>query len=369
MTVAQLDFYACVPGNASRMFSSRHDALNQPIGEVQLKLALNGMYVVNRKFNPTLIQYDSNYLTTSLDMKLSSKTPTISYFLEKVLPHFELPPKVVDIGAGQGEFVYELIREGILATGFDTVARQESSVLFAENWYPGKTHGDLFVMRCVLPHISEPFDFLDAILEAAPSASVLIEYQSLNWILTNHAWNQISHDHVNIFWLDSFTNRYEVIDSETFADGEWEWVLLRKKTSHGAVESAPEKPQYLESDMFSKLITSRRESIEIVRRLGRQTIVWGAAGKGSVLAHALTQEAPQSFSEKISCVDVDPLKQGKFLEASGVQIFSPQDAIEQQDENTLILVSNPRHLREVSAFLGNSRRVFSVQTLNVEFRF
>jgi hypothetical protein len=116
-------------------------------------------------------------------------------------------------------------------------------------------------------------------------------------------------------------------------------------------------------------MTSRRKTIEIVRSLGRPTVVWGAAGKGSVLAHALTQEAPQSFSAEISCVDVDPLKQEKFLEVSGVKVLSPQDAINQQEEDTLFLVSNPRHHREVSEFLGNSRSVFSIKSLNKQFSF
>ena len=298
-----------------------------------------------------------------MDIKLSSKTPTISYFLDKVLPHFKVQPKVVDIGAGQGEFVYELIREGIPATGFDTVAREESSVLVAENWYPGKAQAELFVMRCVLPHISQPFGFLDAIFESNKSAKVLIEYQSLTWVSANDAWNQISHDHVNIFWRDSFSDRYEVVDNGTFADGEWEWVLVGMRSAIGAALHVPEKTEKPDLKVFSNLMSSRAKSIEILRNLGRPTIVWGAAGKGSVLAHALTQEAPQSFSAEVRCVDVDPLKHRKFLEVSGVEVISPKEVVDQQYEDALVLVSNPRHLREVSTFLGRSRNVFSIQSL------
>ena len=367
MKNAQFDFDVRVPGNASRLFSSREDALIQPSGQVQLELALDGTHIINRKFNPRLIQYDKNYLTTSLDMNLSSKTPTISYFLDKVLPQFKLQPKVVDIGAGQGEFVHELIREGISATGFDTVARKASSVLVAENWYPGKTRADLFVMRCVLPHIPEPFNFLDAIFDANSSAKILIEYQSLIWIAVNDSWNQIHHDHVNIFSLDSFENRYEVMDHGTFSDGEWEWVLVGKRSALGTALHAPEKTEKLDPRMFSNLMSSRTKSIEIVRNLGKPTIIWGAAGKGSVLAHALTHEAPASFSAEVRCVDVDPLKHRKFLEVSGVEVISPKEVFDQQYEDNLVLVSNPRHLSEVSAFLGSSRNVFSIQSMIHQF--
>ena len=165
------------------------------------------------------------------------------------------------------------------------------------------------------------------------------------------------------FWLGSFIDRYEVMDNGTFADGEWEWVLVRKRSPLGTVLHVREKSEKLDPRMFSNLMSSRTKSIEIVRTVGKPTIIWGSAGKGSVLANALTQEAPQSFSADVRCVDVDPLKHRKFLEVSGVEVISPKEVVDQKDEDTLVLVSNPRHLREVSTFLGRSQNVFSIQSL------
>lgn len=84
-------------------------------------------------------------------------------------------------------------------------------------------------MRCVLPHIEKPFDFLDSIFELNHEAGVLIEFQRRKWIEENHVWSNISHDHVNIFSEEDFDCKYNVIRSNTFANEEWAYILLTKK--------------------------------------------------------------------------------------------------------------------------------------------
>ena len=85
---------------------------------------------------------------------------------------------------------------------------------------------DLYVMRCVLPHIQRPWEFLGEIAESAPRALVLVEFQRLEWIIENKIWHQLSHDHIYLFSLEDFSSRYKIHESGSFSNGEWGWVLL-----------------------------------------------------------------------------------------------------------------------------------------------
>lgn len=131
------------------------------------------------------------------------------------------------LDAVKGEFVDELCIRGFNAIGFDSVLRRLDSHLHACYWDPQRDGGaDLFVMRCVLPHVPDPWRFLAALAESSPGSLVLIEFQSLEWILAQSIWYQISHDHVNLISIKDFFDRYTVIDSGEFRDSEWAWMLI-----------------------------------------------------------------------------------------------------------------------------------------------
>jgi len=73
--------------------------------------------------------------------------------------------------------------------------------------------------------------------------------------------------------------------------------------------------------------------------------VWGAAGKGIVLAHAL-----QSAGANVTtAIDADPLRHGLFMEVSGLPIISPAEAHRVLSDETLVLVCNPNHLPAIEA--------------------
>ena len=135
--------------------------------------------------------------------------------------------RVTDVGCGQGEFVNAIRELGVEAVGFDPVLRHESKYLFARYWDAKESpQTDLIVMRCVLPHIPQPWEFLNQIATYQKSALILIEFQKLEWILRNKCWYQFCHDHVNQFSMFDFQSRYEVLLEGSFANDEWGWVLF-----------------------------------------------------------------------------------------------------------------------------------------------
>ena len=164
-----------------------------------------------------------------VDLEGKAQLATFEYFDNKIVPLLGGQNRVVDIGCGQGEFVESLRVSGFEATGYDPALKVETEYLHRRLWGPGDSHSaDLFVMRCVLPHIEDWECFLDDLFQEHPSALALVEFQSLEWVATNGIRQQFCHDHVNIFTVATFSRDYRVLANGSFAGGEWEFVLPGK---------------------------------------------------------------------------------------------------------------------------------------------
>jgi SAM-dependent methyltransferase len=326
-----------VPANASRFLPTRSEALVQDVAVVRLAWADEDPLLFNEAFDPSLISHDDSYCTSVVDLDGVVQVPTAAYFEAEVLPRTSGSARVVDIGCGQGEFVSFLRARGLDAVGFDPVVREPTAYLHDDYWTPGAPdgHADVFVMRCVLPHIDRPWDFLREIGQAHPGSLVLVEFQRLEWILDETIWYQISHDHVNLFSARDFEDRFSVEAQGTFSYGEWAWVLLRAGSDRPAEARSCDVGDRVESILAAREITTARAA-----ELARPLAIWGAAGKGIVLAHALARAGARLQW----AVDADPVRRGFFLEASGVPVLSVDDALEEIPEGTTILVCNPNHL-------------------------
>ena len=326
-----------VPANSSRFLKSRAEALRQPTRQVELAWRTEDPYLYNAAFDPSAISHDDAYCTSVVDIDRVVQVPTANYFAERVLPRAAPSPTVVDIGCGQGEFVRLLRDDGIDACGYDPVLREPTAHLHDRYWTPQEQAADVYVMRCVLPHIVDPWAFLREIRDVAPDALVLIEFQRLEWILDESIWYQICHDHVNLFSVADFVTRFTVEDQGTFSNGEWAWVLIRVGSC-----TKPEAQEAPYADRLDVLFNQRARALSVAS-MERPLALWGAAGKGIVLAHALVTAGV----DVVGAVDADPLRHNLFMEASGIEIMSPERAVATLSAETLVLVCNPNHLTPI----------------------
>jgi hypothetical protein len=336
-----------VPANSSRFFDNYIEVISQPLGNVQLAWDPNDEIIVNQKYRPELIKYDTQYCTSVSEIGNQYEIPTLSY-IDEILQFLKEKPVVIDIGCGQGEFVSELRKREIDAWGYDPVVRLDNPFLYSRYWVPEEKSADLYVMRCVLPHIRSPWDFLREISISAPQSLVLIEFQRVEWIFEHKVWYQVSHDHVNLFSISSFTSRYEVIKSGTFLNGEWGWVLIDPSEKENLVHNSP--PNHYRE--ISSLFTEKERFTKAMEEYDRPISIWGAAGKGIVLAHALIR-----FNNDLFLIDADPSRWGRFLEASGLKVFPPIEALKNFPSGTLILVCNPNHLEQVKEYVQDKLQV------------
>lgn len=319
-----------VPSNCSRYFEKKQDAEDQPIAIINLDLDASEMFVINTMFNESLIIQDLQYCTTNR-FQLNNSVKNF----EKVVMKQSIN-KVVDVGCGQGEFVGHLRRKNIPAIGFDPVLRNENSYLAKRVLKPLEENlgsNNIFTMRCVLPHLKNPFAFLEEIFFSDSQAIVYIEYQNLEWVIREQMWQQISHDHVNYFSIESFDCHFNVISRGVFGNGEWSFVLIDGKNTSNKTKLPSNLGKLIELEDSVPGILEKK-----IQRIQAPIGIYGAAGKGMLFAYEL---------KKLGIVDVvaydeESLFWTKFLEASGVQVQNPVE-IAKLDLFTDLIVMNPNH--------------------------
>jgi hypothetical protein len=161
---------------------------------------------------------------------------------------------------------------------------------------------------------------------------------------------------VNVFSVADFERRFRVVDSATFAAGEWATVLVDPSSYRPA-----DPAEYADADHITALLDRRAAVREAAAATRRPIAVWGAAGKGIVLAHALLEAG----AAVLGAIDADPARQGLFMEVSGLPILSPEDGLRDLPAETAILVCNPNHLTAVRDHVGDARTVLLPDELPV----
>lgn len=331
-----------VPGNSSRTFTTYTDAVSQPRGKIHLGWDVADPYLRNLFFDSGLIKFDDSYCTSVCGVTGSNLLPTLEYLFDSVLPLLPRNPHITDVGCGQGEFASALRAKGVDSIGFDPVLQQPSEWLHRSLWKAESAPStDLVVMRCVLPHIAEPWKFLERLAHYHPHTWVLVEFQRLEWITSHRCWYQFCHDHVNNFSTDDFERRFDVCSNGTFSNGEWGWVLINPTVRKSVVElSFPLRHE------VEQLLTERQQWLQSRANESKRYVIWGAAAKGSLLVDAMRQYGVAVDG----VVDSNASKWGRFLESSGIQVMSPTEFLRSDTRNLELLVANPNHLSEVQEY-------------------
>jgi len=341
-----------MPANGARFFNTLEESLLQPIGVFQFAWDRLDPFLFNSSFNESLILYDTNYYTGVANNLTQVNIPTLSY-INQVLNNLTLQSLIIEIGCGQGELIQYLITKGFNAIGYDPVLRHPNSFLHKSLYDPGdKTNlsVDLFVLRCVLPHIENPWEYILALFYQNPDAKVIIEFQRIEFMIENKLWYNLGHSHVNQFTLQDFKSRFNVLNHGEFNNGEWQWVLIALNSDNLLV-----LPQDISHPFKQEIINLVEEKSKFLSRAGSfgPIALFGAAGKGIVLAEALIKSGAY-----LTCaIDSSKIRFGKFLEVSGIEVISVEKAINSLPIDTTVLVCNPNHVGEAKDILRNKFKI------------
>lgn len=297
-----------LPVFQNKVYEDRESARRAPLGDVELVQV--GPLVHNRCFVPEHLEYNETYQNEQ------AHAPVFRSHLQEVLqwlsPH--LKGEVLEIGCGKGVFLQELQDAGYTVRGLDPAYQGSNPGIERRNFdaeYDG--HDFRFVvLRHVLEHVANPWEFLESIAEKAhPDCRIYIEVPCFDWSARHGAFFDIFYEHVNYFVESVLCAAFDdVVDVAHFFGGQYLSVVARLSTVR--------TPRIGQSPPSMDLLYSWREGL-IAGLDERPLFVWGAGAKGTTFVNIAWR------TNKIvdALIDINPSKQGRFAGLSAVPIVAP----------------------------------------------
>jgi SAM-dependent methyltransferase len=320
-------------------------------------------FVCNGAFDPRLLSYGAAYDNTQ------SCSPAFEEYLDKLADYVVRDrsvrnSRIVEIGCGKGGFLKALVDRdaGNLGIGFDPSyvgADVESGgrVRFERRFYDATCAdlaADAVVCRHVIEHIPDPVALLRVVRQTLgnSSARVFFETPCVEWILRNEVVWDLFYEHCSYFTADSLSNAFEragfTVESvrHTFG-GQYLWAEARPASMEQDVRPRPGDVPRLAA-MFSRheaaLVDALRTRLTALADRGAVAI-WGAAAKGVTLANLVDRDRAL-----VACVvDLNPMKQGRYLPGTGHPIVAPSE-LKKYGVRTALL-TNPNYFDENARLL------------------
>ncbi|PIP79909.1 MAG: methyltransferase [Gammaproteobacteria bacterium CG22_combo_CG10-13_8_21_14_all_40_8] len=332
-----------MPVFQNKMYPDRLSALNCAVGEITLvQDHLTGL-IHNAAFDPTLLVYDEYYQNEQANSCFFQAH--INDVINKIEKYFT-DSKVIEIGCGKGHFLELLKAKGFDVLGIDPAYEGSADYIVKSEFSSNMgVSGGCFVLRHVLEHISSPFDFLYSIKQASGGIGrIYIEVPCFDWILEHRAWFDIFYEHVNYFRLSDLTQYFgHVIDSGKMFGGQYIYIIGDLATLNLNNQQMKINRVTIPNVFFSGL-----DILKTQTNLTGKRVIWGAGAKGATFGHY----ARLSGYLLDFVVDINPAKQDKFMAGSGLEVLSPDAALEILNDGDQVFVMNSNYLDEITLLGG-----------------
>lgn len=332
----------------NRMYATEAEAKACPKGDVQLVEDQRTGLVYNAAFRPELMAYDAHYQNEqALSPLFQEHLESVSCIIDRCMGR----DSIVEVGCGKGFFLEMLLGKGFDVTGFDPTYEGSNPRAMNHCFEPGvgiKASG--LVLRHVLEHIQDPFNFLLQLKEAnGGSGKIYIEVPCFDWICEHRAWFDIFYEHVNYFRISDFYRMFgTVIESGRLFGGQYLFVVAELATLR--------KPEINFKDcvIFPKDFT--HNLVDATRLDSTRVAIWGGGSKGVIFA-LLKARAGQLIN---TVIDINPAKQGKYLPSTGLLVQSPPEALAVLPKGSTIYVMNSNYLEEIKKMSSNAFKYIKV---------
>jgi len=317
----------------NRVYDTPQEAMSCATGAVVLVENLQTGLVYNDAFRPEEIIYDAAYNNEQANSTLFKQhLAEVAEIIGRTMGKEAL----VEVGCGKGFFLEMLSGQGFEVTGFDPAYEGSNSKVRKEYFHPDLGfHGKGLILRHVLEHIHDPYQFLCQLAAANGGHGLIyIEVPCLDWILGRNAWFDIFYEHVNYFRLSDFSRMFgRVIHAERIFGGQYLSIVADLATL------TPPQRDLSDAVQFP---SSFGQNLDYVKN--NQTLaIWGGGSKG-VIFSLLSQRA--GFPIR-TVIDINPAKQGKYLPVTGLLVQPPSQALPSLPPGAVILVMNSNYLEEI----------------------
>lgn len=336
-----------LPVLQNRMFASESEARACARGDMRLVQDQTTGIISNQAFDQSLMRYDADYQNEqAVSGVFQQHLEDVSEIISK---HF-CGKSLIEVGCGKAHFLERLQKLGFDITGMDP-AYEGSNPSILKRYFTSEVglRADALVLRHVLEHVPHPLDFLNNLREANGGGVIYIEVPCFDWIGSHRSWFDIFYEHVNYFRLADFHRMFETVyESGHIFRGQYLYVVaelasLRQPVrDDGDVATLPDDFLDTVSLYASRL---KQRSVDP----GPGSAIWGGASKGVIFS--LLMERAGAKVDMV--VDINPAKQGKFLAATGLRVFSPPEAVPALPDGADIFVMNSNYLDEIRKLTRN----------------
>jgi hypothetical protein len=327
----------------NKMFENKKSAINCSRGDVILVQNSASGLIYNAAFDSSLMNYDHDYQNEQACSPLFQlHLNSVRLIIEKNFPTMTF----TEVGCGKGYFLDYMRKAGFKVVGLDpTYEGDDPNVIKKYFGDSLNLKPNNIVLRHVLEHVSDPFEFLYKIAETNKfKGYIYIEVPCLDWIAEHKAWFDIFYEHVNYFRLADFESIFEnVVDSGHIFHGQYLFVVAKL----GSLR----KPRLKKSSEFSFPVDFL-DGISRVKELiktQKHKIIWGGASKG--LIFSLYLQRAGIFIDYI--IDINPAKQGKYLGVSGLKVSSPEEVLNKVEKGSDIFIMNSNYMEEIIKLSNN----------------
>lgn len=322
-------------------FATREAALASDRGAMQLvEDAATGL-VRNAAFDATKLVYDENYQN---EQSCSAGFQAHLNAVLKIIQRHFGNHKLIEIGCGKGAFLRQLQKAGFEVTGIDPAYEGSDSSVIKDVFQPSLgLSADAIVLRHVLEHIDDPVGFLRNIAAANGGRGLIyIEVPCFDWICEHRAWFDIFYEHVNYFRLQDFHRLFgRILESGRIFGQQYLFVVADLASIQTPL------PKAVQPVVFPADFLASRDRFHTLPL--RPRAIWGAASKGVIFGIHLQQlRTHVDFA-----IDINPIKQGRYLPCSGLKVVSPIEGMAQLPAGSDILVMNSNYLNEIRETSGN----------------
>jgi 2-polyprenyl-3-methyl-5-hydroxy-6-metoxy-1,4-benzoquinol methylase len=360
-----IDFFQAkeIPSQDGVVWPNRAAAIHAPSGEVNLVYCQNCTYIFNKTYDHrkiTFLDYDFSLHYSGIYQQFNQ------VLINGLVGRHQLNnKKILEVACGKGHFLVALCKAGDNSgigidpsyEKVDDLVYDLAQVEFINDYY-SDAYADLKVdfiaCRHLIDELERPVDFLKLMkqnLKQNPQSAIYLEVpNAIKTFSTSLIWN-IGYAKRSWFTPYSVTYLlqlagYKNIRIEEFLDGDYLGIEAFPDFSGEPAQAIVlEKPfQQLEifSTAYQEGIKEWQQKLDTWAANQYNIALWGAGMRGiNFLSHF------SALKNLALVIDINPLRQGKYLPKSGFQVSAPEALKEQKVE--VILISNATYQKEIMA--------------------
>ena len=334
-------------------------------GELRLGACHHCDLIHNVAFDPALVEYAPGY-ENSLHGSPTFQTWARELAGQLVREHDATGKRVIEVGGGRGEFMQLLLEAGA-GRGLvmdpsappDALSNTTAGDLAIERRLFTASDVDaqtaLVLSRHVLEHLSDPLAFARLLGDSARGvgAGLYIEVPNGLWTLRDLGVWDLIYEHCSYFTPSALagllvrSGAQDVRTSEGFygqflaaSAGGSPSPALRSGAQSIDLSLDQRALEQAFREAYAQIVARWSSRLERARDKGQRLALWGAGSKGATFLNTL------DTAETVICaVDLNPLKQGRYIAGSGHEIIAPA-ALGGLDIDGL-LVMNPAYAAEI----------------------